>query len=57
MNTELDWEKLDIIRLFLLTQEKEFNEHIQDYGFAPLEAEALREDIMQLLWDKMDELV
>lgn len=57
MNTELDWEKLDIIRLFLLTQEKEFNEHIQDYGFAPLEAEALREDIMQLLWHKMDELV
>lgn len=57
MNTKLDWEKLDIIRLFLLDQEGEFNKHIQEYGFAPSEAESCQENIMQLLWDKMEEVL
>ena len=57
MTPESDWEKLDLIRLFLLTREGEFNEYIQEYGFDPLEAEDLREDIMQLLWDKMEEVL
>jgi hypothetical protein len=33
MNTELDWQKLDIIRLFLLNQEEEFSNHIEEFGY------------------------
>ena len=57
MNTELDWQKLDIIRLFLLNQEEEFRNHIEDFGHTSPEVEQLQEDILQILWDKMEEVL
>lgn len=57
MNTELDWQKLDIIRLFLLNQEEEFSNHIEEFGYASPEAEQLQEEILQILWDKMEEVL
>lgn len=57
MKKELDWQNLDIIRLFLLHREADFEEHIEEYGFSPSEAEDYREEVMQLLWDKMEEVL
>ena len=55
METKLDWQKLDIIRLFLLHQREEFENHLEEYGFDFSEGEASRENIMQTLWDMMEE--
>jgi hypothetical protein len=55
METKLDWQKLDIIRLFLAHQEEEFKSHLEEYGFDPSEEESYRENIMQALWDMMEE--
>ena len=57
MEKELDWQNLDIIRLFLLLREADFEEHIEEYGFSPSEAKDYREEIMKLLWDKMEEVL
>jgi hypothetical protein len=57
MKKQLDWQNLDIIRLFLLHREADFGEHIEEYGFSPSEAEDYREEVMQLLWDKMEEVL
>jgi len=57
MKKQLDWQNLDIIRLFLLHREADFEEHIEEYGFSPSEAEDYREEVMQLLWDKMEEVL
>ena len=57
MKKQLDWQNLDIIRLFLLHREADFGEHIEEYGFSPSEADDYREEIMKLLWDKMEEVL
>ncbi len=57
MKKQLDWQNLDIIRLFLLHREADFEEHIEEYGFDSSEAEDYREEVMQLLWDKMEEVL
>jgi hypothetical protein len=56
MNKELDWQKLDIIRLFLLDREEEFSNHIEEFGYDSAEAKQLQEEILQILWGKMEEV-
>lgn len=54
MKKQLDWQKLDLLRDFLLHQEEEFRNHIGEFGYSSSGAEQVQEEIVQTLWDMME---